>query len=249
MKRITLLFLALLPAGLSYGQATEYSLHLTSGFSAFRGPSAPNETVLVIPANQRDFEFGYMNPRITEPFAVNPFGRKLGLAYGAAGQVQRISAANLVFGVQAGYEVLRSRTPVSVIFDKSDAGASANGHATLANSFINLHAFLGHRFTRGKLDYDLTTGPEIGWLQRSHESAEATVESAGREVYTTDLDRSQRKVDVRARVNLTAYYQRLGFSVGYSLGLSKYRQDYISSNDKLYSQVFRTGIAYRLTRS
>ncbi|TGE22411.1 hypothetical protein E5K00_19415 [Hymenobacter aquaticus] len=246
MKKITLLFLGLLAAELGYAQTTEVSLHLTSGLSNFRGKNATETTAIMVPDNEAVPPYKYLYTLMDVPYAADPFGKKLGVSYGAAAQVQHVTARHLVFGAQGGYEVLRSRTPIFVVFDKHDFGLSAKGHATLANSFINLHPFVGYRLTRGPLDYDLTVGPEIGLLQRSHETAEATLTDFKDAAYTTDLERSQRKVDVRARLNATVYYHRLGFSLGYSLGLSKYRPDYASSSEQLYSQVFRTGISYRI---
>ncbi|MCB2378289.1 hypothetical protein LGH70_11885 [Hymenobacter sp. BT635] len=246
MKKITLLLLMSLSATLGHAQTTEVSVHLTSGASLFRGQSASEEAAIFIPDNEAEPPYKYLYTLLDVPYTGNPFGKKPGLAYGAAAQVQHVTARHLVFGVQGGYEVLQSRTPIFVVFDKHDFGLSAQGTATLANSFITVHPFAGYRLTRHKLDYDLTLGPEIGLLQRSHETAEATLASPHEATYTTDLDRQQRKVDVRVRLNLTAYYQRLGFSVGYSRGLSNYRSDYSDSFNQLYSQVFRTGISYRL---
>jgi hypothetical protein len=231
MKKSVLLGLGLLAATLSHAQSTEFSAHLTSGLAAFRGSSAQSMSVI------------YASP-YGRAYTANPYGKRPGLAYGLAGQVQRVTAHNTVLGVQAGYEVLQSRVEISNVFDRSDAGTPATGHTTLANGFINAHPYAGHRFSLRALNLDLTAGPEVGFLRRSHEKGEATVDRGT--TYTTDLDRHQSiKTDVRARLNLTAYYKHAGLSLGYSAGLANYRRGYVGGTNELYSQAFRIGLVYR----
>ncbi|SHI54911.1 Outer membrane protein beta-barrel domain-containing protein [Hymenobacter daecheongensis DSM 21074] len=235
MKKLTLFILAALAAHLSHGQQTEFSAHLTSGLAAFRGPAAAADAFIV--GTQWNSGRYYTD---------NPYGRQPGISYGGAGQVQRIGPKKGVLGVQAGYEVLRSRVRISNVFEGgTDAGISVKGHTALANQLINLHPFFGHRFALKALDLDLTAGPEVGWLLSSHEKGRAT--TTGGRTYTTHTARYRPiDVDVRARLNLTAYYRRTGLSLGYSAGLSDYRRGYVGGTNGLFSQVFRVGLAYRI---
>jgi hypothetical protein len=166
------------------------------------------------------------------------------LSYGLAGQVQRIGKKAGIWGVQAGYEVLRSRVQVTNFFGRgSDVGVSVDGHTALANHFVNLHPYLGNRFSFKAFNLDLSAGPEVGWLHRSHEKGEA--EGSGISAQT-DLNRSHPDVDVRARVNLAASYKRTSLLVGYSYGLTSYRKNFDGGSNDLYLQVFRLGLAYRI---
>ncbi|GAA3917953.1 hypothetical protein [Hymenobacter algoricola] len=234
MKSISLLTLGLLLAQLGYGQQTEFSLQLTSGLAAFRGTGSTATSIIVAPPAFR-----------SSAYTINPYGRQPGLSYGAATQVQRVGAGHSLFGVQAGYEALRSRVQIANVFTDSDAGISTTGHTRFARYFINVHPFGGRRFAVKALAVDLTAGPELGILLRNREAGEA---KTGQGVtYTTDRRLGARpNFDGRVRLNLTAYYKRTGLSVGYSQGLNDYREGSVGSG-KVYSQVFRLGLAYRIS--
>ena len=234
MKKRLLLGLGTLAATAACAQQTELSLHLTSGGAAFRGASAASTSFLNI-----------SDVNSIPSYTIDPYGSRPGVAYGVAGQVQRDTKNRLLVGAQAGYEVLNSRVSISNVFTHgSDAGTSVSGHTTLANHFINLHPFIGHRFLVSKVDLDLTAGPELGLLRRSHETGEASNDSY---TYTTDLDRSKSiSADLRARLNLTAYYQRFGLALGYSRGFSNYKSGYVGGVNEAYLQAFRVGVVYRM---
>jgi hypothetical protein len=232
MKAIVLLPLGLLAAHVGYAQKTEFSGHLTSGFATFRGPSAESSSLIILPRQAG-----------SGPYTNNAYGTRPGLSYGAALQVQHITPQHTVVGVQAGYEQLRSKVRIDNVFDRNFATIRTDGTTTLTNSCINVHPFIGHRFVAGKVDVDLTVGPEVGLL-RSHEQGSATTAQGVR--YSTDLNREHPTADLRGRANLTAYYHRAGLSLGYSTGLTNYRAGYVGGTNELYSQVFRLGLSYRL---
>lgn len=214
----------------SYGQKTEYSFHLNSGGSAYRGPSAESASAI----NLSDTNIAsYTN---------NPYGKQLGFSYGLAGQVQRVTRKHMLVGMQAGYEVLQSRVSIANISSRG-FNTATTGHTTLANQFINAHPFLGYRVALNAVAIDLTAGPELGFLRRSHEEGKATAQG---QTYTTDLDRTHPNTDVRVRLNLAAYYKHVGLTLGYSRGLTDYQGNYVGGLNGVYSQVFRAGLAYRI---
>ncbi|MCB2378290.1 hypothetical protein LGH70_11890 [Hymenobacter sp. BT635] len=233
MKKITLFFLSALAAHLSYGQKTEVSVHLTSGAAAFRGASAASNATLVQPPAAG-----------VRPYTSNAYGRRPAFSYGVAGQVQRVTADNTLLGVQAGYEVLRSRVQITSVLDRNGTDIKADGHTTLANYGLNAHPFFGHRFDLGDIALDLTAGPEMGLVLRSYEQGSAV---SGKGVsYSADQDLSRPTVDARGRLNLTAYYKQVGLSLGYSRGFTDYRGSQEGGMNGVYSQVFRAGLALRL---
>ncbi|HEX8428247.1 outer membrane beta-barrel protein [Hymenobacter sp.] len=230
MKYATLIAFSILVAHTSYGQKTEYSAHLSSGGAAYRGASAKSTSSI----NLSDTNIAdYTN---------NPYGKRLGFSYGVAGQVQRVTRKNSLLGVQAGYEVLRSRVSIASVSARG-FNVQTTGHTSLTNQFINIHPFFGHRFALATVDIDLTAGPELGLLRRSHEEGKATAQG---QTYITDLDRSHPDTDVRVRLNLTTYYKHIGLSLGYSRGLTDYYGGYVGGTNEVYSQVFRLGLAYRI---
>ena len=242
MKLFTLLFISLLTARFGYGQSTEYSVHLNSGFAAYRGSGAAgiHGTVLVVPD---PFDV-YLHSDRDEPFTSNPYGTKLGLSYGLAAQVQRVTAKGSVWGLQTGYEVLRSRARIYVVFNQVDAGANATGHTSLFNHGINTHPFFGHRFAVKRAHVDLTAGPEASVLLRSHEEGKAKADGS---TFSTRLNHGHPDLDVRARVNVTTYYKRTGLALGYSRGFTNYRKEQAGVNNRpAYLQAFRLGLTYRL---
>jgi hypothetical protein len=240
MKRFALLLLSLLTARLGYGQRTEYALHLTSGFAAYRGSGAAVDgSVLVVPDPLDVF---LVSDR-EEPYTENPYGTAWGVSYGLAAQVQRVAPKGGVWGVQTGYEVLRSRVRIHNVFDRHDFGTSSTGYTALFTHGINTHPFFGHRFAVKSTQVDLTAGPEVSVLLRSHERGDA---QTARTTYSTRLEHGHPGLDVRARVNATAYYQHLGLTLGYSHGFTDYRKTQAGVNGEAYLQAFRLGLLYRL---
>lgn len=234
MRKITLFILLVLTAHLSYGQQTEFSIHLNSGFGAYRGDAAVSESSI------NEAPFG------GEPRTGNPNGSKPGLSYGLAGQLQRVGKKESIWGVQGGYEILRSRVRINYFIPVAiNILYPVEGSTTLANHFVNLHPYFGHRFNLRAFNLDLMAGPEVGWLHRSHEKgkAEGNINNAS---IRTDLNRSHPDVDVRARVNLAASYKRTSLLLGYSYGLTSYRKNYDGGSNDLYLQAFRLGLAYRI---
>lgn len=226
MRKLYLCGLLLLVSSLAHSQQTELSGQLTSGVSNFRGRSAGRNTWLD-----------------SGPYANNLYGRRPGPAYGLAAQAQRVTRQHMLFGVQAGYEVLQSRARVTdVIYGDIIESASA-GHVTLKNQFLNAYPFYGHRFGRQVLTLDIAAGPEFGFGLKSTIKGRATTTSglefdaAGSQPIPT--------VDVRARLNLTATYKKAGLQAGYSYGLTNYQRGYLGGINEAYAQVWRLSASYR----
>ncbi|RSK46874.1 hypothetical protein [Hymenobacter rigui] len=236
MKRIVLFTLFAGLATAAQAQQTEFSVQATSGYFGYRGESATNTSQLILSDVAQI-------PHYTN----NPYGNRFTLSYGGAGQVQRVTAGGLLMGVQAGYEWLRSRVNIDRLYGDIPSGDAASGHAILTNSSIQAHGFIGWRFRVRQMELDATLGPEVGFRQHLREKAEAT---NGTSRYTTDTERyASGTPDVRARLNLTAYYHRFGVAVGYSHGLSNYRAGFVGGTNDLYSRMLRLGLVCRLVKS
>ena len=214
-------------------QNTEFSLHATSGYFGYRGASAASSSAIIV-----------SDVAQIPSYTNSPYGQRFTLSYGGAGQVQRVTAHNLVLGAQVGYEWLRSRVKVTEVYTGRGLPTSVTGHTELINRFVNTHLFLGRRFTVKSVSLDATLGPELGWRRNTREKGEAS----GSNVFIrTDLERnSYADLDVRGRANLTAYYRQLGLSVGYSYGLTDYKRNYVGGVNDLTSRMLRVGAVYRL---
>ena len=223
------------PATAVQAQHTEFSLHATSGYYSYRGESATGTTRI----------YGGQPQIGVSDYVDNPYGNRFTLSYGGGIQTQRITAHQLVWGAHAGYEWLRSRAHVDYLLTTRIA-EPVRSHVTLTNRFINTHVFGGKRFTAGVCKIDATMGPEIGLLLQSRERSTASAADV-----TLQADNKLFKyinADIRVRLNATAYYQRFGLSSGYSYGLTNYLPDYdgLLVGRKLYSQMVRVGLIYRL---
>lgn len=231
MKHVTLITsFVLLTAYVSYGQKTEYSAHLNSGGFAYRGASVgAGSTLPISDTGGSLFDGSYSN--------------RLGFSYGLAVEIQRITSKHSLFGVQAGYEVLRNQAVIKEVVGFRFR-ESASGYIKVNNQVVNVHPFFGHRFTSKTIALDLAAGPEVGLLCRSHLVADIITTNGN--TYAGELDRDYPKLDVRARLNLAAYYKHIGLTLGYSRGLTNYYNSSAYGSREVYSQIFRAGLAYRI---
>jgi len=214
----------------------EYALHINSGFFSFGENSATKSSFII--ENRINSTRDYTN---------NPYGKSKGLSYGFSAQVQRITKNRIIFGLQAGYESLRSHvsiTEVAVANPTSDIMTQAHGTTTLKNNFVTVYPNIGHRFPLSIFDLDFTIGPEIGWNVNTHESGKATL--TDQSVVTTDLKRHRPGTDLRLRTSLTLFYHNFGITTGYSYGFHNYTSGMIGANIQNYARYLRLGFVYKI---
>ncbi|GAB3837623.1 hypothetical protein [Hymenobacter jeollabukensis] len=219
--------------GGAQAQSWETTAQLTGTGFNFRGPSAERQSSINL---YRPGTTGYTN---------NPYGALPGVGFGAALQQQRVTRGKVLLGLQAGYERLRSRVDNVLVWPGGgDVLEEAHGHTNLILDFINVHPYAGRRFGLGAVSLDVTGGLDLGLLLHCQEKGFATAGNGQR--YTTDLARPQPRLDTRARLNLTAYYHRVGLMTSYAHGLRNYREGWVGGVNEAYGQVWRLGVAYRL---
>lgn len=233
MRKIALLFIQIIFISSAYGQSTEYSLHLNSGLFSFEGASTISNTFII----ERTSNGAYTN---------NPFGSNYALLYGLSTQVQRVTRGNLIFGLQGGYEALRSSVNITHVVERDNAGAMtpASGNTIFKHSSINVYPNLGYRFSIQGLNLDITAGPEVGLLLNSKEIGEAQLENGT--TIKTDYNRYNPDNDYRIRSSLTVHYKRWGISAGYSHGLNNYMSGYVGGPTEAFSRFIRFGVAYKI---
>lgn len=234
MRKLGLLLLPFIILSSAYGQSTEFSVHFNSGLFSFGGESATGSSIII--ASDVSSEGNYTN---------NPYGTKKKLSYGLTAQFQRITNYKLIFGLQSGYELLRTQVRIDdVAGDFPTPPSSASGQTTFKNGFIILYPNVGRRFIFNDLNIDLAVGPELGFNVVSREKGEATTNN--NIVIKTDRERSHANTDFRLRSSLTVYYKNWGISTGYSYGLRNYSGDLIGGNRERFSRFIRFGVTYRL---
>lgn len=234
MKKIGLFILPFIFLTTAYGQTTEFSVHFNSGLSSFGGESAAENSIIIV--SDLSTVGNYTN---------NPYGKKKMLAYGLSAQIQRISSSSLIFGLQSGYEVLRSQVSINdVAGEFINPPTDVSGQTTFKNGFITVYPNLGRRFNFNDLNIDLTAGPELGFNVSSRERGEAITNNDI--VIKTDRERNHADTDFRLRSSLTVYYKNWGLSTGYSYGISNYSGELVGANRERFSRFIRFGITYRV---
>lgn len=233
MKKYFFLMVLFVSVSAAFGQSIEISAQVNSGLSWFGGESAASRSVIIV------------SDVVSQPnFTNNPYGNKPGTSYGFSGQVQRVTKRKLVFGLQAGYEVLKSKLDITdVSMDTYKLVLVTDGETILRNNFTNWQFFVGRRLERNNWKLDITAGPEVGFCQKSREKGFAR--SSDGYQYTTNLDRTHPKADWRARLHVAAYCRKIGLSLGYAHGLSNYQANIDGANFKTFSRITRLGIMYR----
>lgn len=238
MKRILILLFSILFSIHVFGQKTEFSLDLGSGFFSFSGSGAQKSTYYI--------ERSHTN---------NPYGKKSSFSYGISLQAQRVTKAHFIYGIQAGYESLSSKIKINNIYPPdynpysmaayTEYGLAGSGSRTiLTNEFFTLHPFVGYRmFIISSIKTDLTFGADLAFCLNSEEKA--TVNSSYGS-FNTKVKRDKPEPDSRLRVDLTNFYKHFGLTVGYSYGLTNYQSGLVGASSKVYSQMLRLGLIFKL---
>ena len=237
MKRIFIFILIVLFSTQIFGQTTEYSVQLTSGFFSFRGRNAATSTYYIT----NDFS-------TLKGAADNPYGRLSGFSYGFALQAQRVTKWHFIYGLQAGYESLSSKARIDDIATflmgpYLNISISRDSKAILTNQFIIFHPFAGSRLNIIKgIKTDFTFGADFGFCTSSEETDIVHTDKGNADMKSK---LAKPKVDSRLRVDFINYYKRIGLTIGYSYGLTNYEAKMIPGG-KVYSQMFRLGLVFKL---
>jgi hypothetical protein len=218
-----------------YGQKTELRVSLNSGLFSFTGQSAAEVSQINL-NNQSNT--GYTN---------NPYGSKNGLCYGVSLNVRRVTKNSIIYGIDFGYETLRSKISLNSIngFDGTATyQKEASGETFLNNKSLNLNPFGGYRFSINKFPLYLVGGFDIGYILDTREKGNATA-TDGIE-YSTSLDRKTIKQDFRPRIQISTDYKKFGLYLGYSVGFVNYKEGYLGGINEAYSKIIRFGLTYQI---
>jgi hypothetical protein len=239
MKKVYLLLLALSGAAVAFGQKMEYSAQLNSGLSRFSGESATKNTTIGV---------SQTGPWQVDANTQNPYGSRYNATYGASLQGQYVTAGGFLLGAQAGYEQLRSRATIDrvtgIAGPSSSMSQPADGKAVILANSINLQPYLGWRLLQGVTELDLTLGSDIALNQQQKERSEATTENG--DEFKVKNEYGILQTDFRPRLGLTGYRGHFGVSLSYAHGIRNHRGQWDGFNSRLYTQVIRLGLLYRL---
>jgi hypothetical protein len=218
-----------------YGQQTELRVSINSGLFSFAGKSAVENSQINLYDQSNT---GYTN---------DPYGSKNGFSYGVSLNLKRVAKSNFIYGIDFGYETLRSKVSIHSVngfIGTSTFEKNASGQTFLNINSLNLNPSAGYRFNINKFPLDLVGGFDVSYILNVKENGDAT-DMDGIE-YSTSLDRKTIKYDFRPRVQISTDYKKFGLYLGYSIGLSNYIDGYVGGVNEAYSRMIRFGITYRL---
>jgi len=234
MRYIFLVIIAVLTLTNVSGQKTELRASLNSGIFSFSGVSSKATTSINYDDQTKS---GYTN---------NPYGSKVALCYGVSLNLKRITKRNIIFGLDIGYETLRSKISIDRIDGYNGTSVyqyNASGQTFLKNSFLNFNLFIGHRYIIDNIYIDVTGGFDYGYFLKATEDGSA--KAYGKQ-YNTSVDRKDITFDFRPRVQLSTEYKEIGLYVGYSYGLIDYMTHYKGGENGASSRLLRFGITYKI---
>lgn len=218
------------------GQTTEFSFHLTSGLFSFRGSGSAKSSM-----------FNVGSGTLLKGYTNNPWGINSGFSYGFAINAQRVTKYNLVFGLQSAYESLTSKIYITTIWNNDLDYIIAEGSKTdLNHQFFNLHPFIGKRFKLIKnLQTDLLIGFDIGFCLGVKEYPDIKTDLG---IFNTSHERGKpQDDDYRLRIDIINYYKNFGLTIGYSHGLTNYKNGYEGGLPReVYSRMLRFGLVYKI---
>ncbi|MDF7813339.1 hypothetical protein [Hymenobacter sp. YC55] len=245
MKQRLLVSLLMGLVGPVAAQHTEYSGRADFGLFRFSGQGAASVSTV-----------SYYNDYLsTGPngFASNSYGRKVGTGFTVGGRMQHVGPHNGLLALDIGYDRMRSRAAVNQVDYSSSPFSSFRSwypaDGTIAIITQNLTAFLGagHRFQVRTVNLDLLAGPEAAYVFGVRQKGSGSFEYNNGT--TWKINRSEvirRRGDVRLHAEVTAWYEKIGVTAGYSYGLINYANGLDGSYEEAYSRLLRLGLTYRV---
>ena len=229
-KTLISLFLLCIAGLFTSAQKTEINFNAYTAAFGFHG----NGTTTTSYINSNEMS----NPTDS---TFNIYGKKGSFSYSLELQAQRITRNKLIYGLGIAFEQLTSKVNIDsvrkIVFGQT---YPTSGKSFLKNSYLTLNPFLGHRTIINKITLDFLLGLDIAFCEKSEEDIQTVFANKSTRIKNTNIKPG---VDYRPRVQMKAEYKNIGLLLGYSLGLTDYKQQ---ANSEAYSSVLRLGISYRL---
>jgi hypothetical protein len=238
-KIISIIIVLLYGASVATAQKVEFSLGTSAGLFNFTGKSAASSSSVTE-------DYNGMGNHIN-----NPLSTKSTINYGFSGQVQKVSASRFIIGLQAGYEVLRSKMSIDTVYrpvfslfyninTPNPYSIASKGQSILVENTISLNPYIGYRLSHGNYRLDPMPGIDIGFRLNSNVKGSAT--ASDNTVHPVNYNIKELNRDTRLKLALAAGCKHYALTASYAHGISNYSA---GDGGTAYSQLWRLGIAYR----
>jgi hypothetical protein len=159
-----------------------------------------------------------------------------------------VTKRNFLFGIDLGYETLRSKISIDRIDGYTGFSTyqySATGKTYLNSDFINLNPFLGYRIQYENISFDFAGGLDLACCLKGTENGNATASNGTK--YSISADSKPANIDIRPRFQFSAVYKKFGLYTGYSYGILNYMM-WLKGDGiwEAYSRLIRFGVTYQL---
>jgi len=227
-----------------FAQKFEISAQANSGLFHYSGISSAAVSSINEGSNDK---LNYTN---------NPYGSKNAFSYGVDIQGQYICESGFIVGLEAGYEILRSKVDINTYYPWAIYLLYANynglppqipvkGQTFLQDQNININPYVGYRVKLTYVKIDLMPGVDLGFNINSYDKGKAT-DNAGA-IYRTNLKKTNVPTDVRLRFGAAAFYKRFGITASYAHGLTNFDKNITGDGTYIvHSELLRFGISYRI---
>jgi hypothetical protein len=238
MKTLCLTLISFFILTAVHAQKIELSVQANATLFHYSGKSATAETYI----NTAD-----------HPYTNNPYGTKGAAGYGAALQAQYVAKGGFIVGLQAGYDLLRSKvniygvTPLFYLYDASGYQLNpAKGESHLTNRLINISPYIGYRLNIKNVKLDLMPGLDLGFNLSAYDKGTATTNGSSGSL-KTDYKESNVPTDVRLKFGVAAGYQKFGVTASFAHGVSNYLSKLDGApSSEAHSELLRFGLSYRI---
>ena len=247
MRKTTLTLFAIFLFINAYGQNIEWSFLANSGLYHLTGNYTVSTTFLNnVQANAKQ---GYAN---------NPYGNLFAFSYGGGFQAQYLAKSGVIIGLQAAFDVLRSKENINDVYPAglyqatgdyyfNYTGIPATGKSFLVSQDIDFSPYIGYRLNAKKIKIDLMPGIDLGYNLSVYEYGNAKDESGNK--YQTSYYSGTLSPDLRLRFGIAAWYKKFALTAGYAHGLTNFSSHLLNDDPTpMYtrSELIRFGIALRL---
>lgn len=243
MKIKLFIFTALISC-LNLKAQNELRLSFNSGLFSYSGNAAHSSTDIYIYENTRT---GY---------TIDPYGANSAFCYGLSLNFKSVSKKNLVFGLDTGYEILKSSVSIRLLrnltfsplpdFGSITTDAVAVGETVVTNSVINLNPFIGKRFKSKDVNVDLVGGFDFCYILSAKEKGEAHINGNPEDNYKTSRNVKTMNYDLRPRIQISLDYKRIGFYLAYCQGIISHSNENDNINSDVKSRFIRLGLTGKI---